>query len=61
MTQHETIEIINSIVKIDFSQMDILDQALFLTSLQKFAESMKPLVVKYSDKLPENSTFLLKL
>jgi predicted cation transporter len=41
--------------------MEIKDQIKCLAAISMFAESIKPLIVKYIDRLPERSTFLFKL
>lgn len=61
MTQREVIEIINSISKINWNEVEFKDQILISMSMTQFAEQVRPLIVKYADKLPESSTFLLKL
>lgn len=61
MNQQEIIDILNFVGTFNLSEMEIQDQALYLMSISQFAKRMKPLVVKYSDKLPESSTFLFKM
>lgn len=61
MNQQEISDIIISVGTLNLAEMEVQDQALYLMSIQKFAERMKPLVVKYADKLPEESTFLFKM
>lgn len=61
MTTQELIDIVNNVFKINFDKADMQDQILFMSALHKFAEQVKPLTVKYVDKLPEGSTFLFKL
>lgn len=61
MNQQEIIDIMNAVGTLNLAEMELKDQAIYLMSISQFAECMKPLVVKYSDKLPENSTFLFKM
>lgn len=61
MNQQEIIDILNAVGTFNLAEMEMQDQALYLMSISQFTERMKPLVVKYSDKLPESSTFLFKM
>ena len=61
MTHQELNDVMESINKLDISNMEAQDFALYLISLTKFAEAVKPLVIKYADRLPENAKFMLKL
>lgn len=61
MNQQEIIDIMNAVGTLNLAEMEIQDQVLYFMSISQFAERMKPLVVKYSDKLPESSTFLFKM
>lgn len=61
MTAGEIETIINAASEIDFTQMDWKDHLIYMAAMSEMAEKIKPLVVKYADKLPENATFLLKL
>lgn len=61
MTQREVFEIIDSISEINWNEAEFKDQILLSMSVTQFAEQVKPLIVKYADKLPEASTFLFKL
>lgn len=61
MNQQEIIDTFNAVGTFNLAEMEIQDQVLYLMSISQFAERMKPLVAKYSDKLPESSTFLFKM
>lgn len=61
MNQQEIIDIITSVGTLNLAEMEIQDQVLYLMSISQFAERMKPLVIKYADKLPEECKFLFKL
>lgn len=61
MTCQEAIDVINSISEINLEEADCQDQLLIAMATAQFAEQIKPIVVKYANKLPENSTFLVKL
>lgn len=61
MNQQGIIDIMTSVGTLNLSEMEVQDQALYLMSISQFAERMKPLVVKYSDKMSEKSTFLFKV
>lgn len=61
MNQQEIIDIFNAVGTLNLPEMEIQDQALYLMSISQFAERMKPIVLKYTDKLPKNSTFLFKI
>lgn len=61
MTVRETQEVMEAIGKIDIAAMDWQDQLIYMAAMSEMAERVKPLVVKYANRLPESSTFLLKL
>lgn len=61
MCLEEVNSIIAALSKLNIIQMEISDQLLYISSVSKFAESIKPLIVKYANKLPENSTSFFKL
>lgn len=61
MTCQEAIDVINSISEINLEEADCQDQLLLVMATAQFAEQIKPIVVKYANKLPESSTFLFKL
>lgn len=61
MKQQEIIDIMDAVGTLNLAEMEIQDQALYLMSISQFAERMKPIVVKYANKFPENSTFLFKI
>ncbi len=61
MNQYELQDIMECVSKFDLTQMDLQDQALYLSSVCEFAEKMKPLVAKYSRKLPDNSKFIFRI
>lgn len=54
-------EVMSALSKLDFAQMDITDQMAYILAANQFAEKMKPIVVKYADKLPDKTTFLFKM
>lgn len=57
----EVSEVFNALSKLDFVSMDITDQMAYILAANQFAERMKPLIVKYAEKLPEKTTFLFKM
>lgn len=57
----EAAEVIKAISVLDFPHMEVQDQAMFMLFTDQFAERIKPLIVKYADKLPEKTTFLFKM
>lgn len=61
MQIEELNDIMQAISKLDIAQMEVQDQLLYMTAGLKFAEMVKPLVVKYADKLPQDCKFLMKL
>ena len=61
MTQQEMSDIFLSIEKLKLAEMDVQDQITCITAFSQFAETLKPLVVKYIDKVPTGNTFLFKL
>lgn len=61
MTGVEMQEIIMAVSKIDLITMDYQDQLTYIAAMGEMAKKVKPLVVKYADRLPGNETFLLKL
>lgn len=61
MNIKEINDIFLAVSKFNLQEMEIQDQAQFLMSVSQFAEQMKPIVIKYADKLPEECTFLLKI
>lgn len=61
MSIEEVNDIITAVSKLDIEKMDVQDQLLYLYAGLQYAETVKPLVIKYLDKLPEKTNFLLKL
>lgn len=61
MGTQEAVDIINTVLRMNIGQMDIADQATFLLATGQYAEKLKPFIAKYSDKLPEKTTFLFKM
>lgn len=61
MTQREMTEVIDSVSKLDIGHMDITDQIKYLSAMNQFAESVKPLVLKYANDMPRGSKFLFKM
>lgn len=61
MTQREMTEVINSVSKLDMGHMDMIDQIKYLYAMNQFAESVKPLVLKYVNDIPKGSKFLFKM
>lgn len=61
MSIEEVNDIIIAISKLDIEKMDVQDQLLYLHAGLQYAETVKPLVIKHADKLPEKTNFLLKL
>lgn len=61
MRPEEMNDIMQALPKLDIASMEVQDQLLYLAAGLRFAESIKPLVVKYSNRLPEDVKFLLKL
>lgn len=61
MTQREMTEVIDSVSKLDMGHMDMADQIKYLYAMNQFAESVKPLVLKYVNDMPKGSKFLFKM
>lgn len=61
MTPTEIDSTLKVLSKLEIKDFDMTDQIIYLAALTEFAEKTKPLVLKYSDRLPSGSTFLLKL
>lgn len=61
MTQREMMEVIDSVSKLNIEQMDMADQIKYLSAINQFAESVKPLVLKYVNDMPKGSKFLFKM
>lgn len=61
MGTQEAVDIINTVLHMNIGQMDIADQAAFLLATGQYAEKLKPFIAKYSDKLPNKTTFLFKM
>lgn len=61
MRIEEINEVIGALAKLDFASMDITDQMAYILADNQFAEKMKLIVAKYSDKLPKKTTFLFKM
>jgi hypothetical protein len=60
-----SIDEVNNIFKLvgelDMSRMEIQDQMRMSLAFCEFAETMKPIVMKYCNDLPEKSTYLFKM
>lgn len=61
MNMQEVPEIITAVGQLPMEQMDWQDQMFLMAASAEFADKMKPLVIKYADRLPESSTFLFKM
>lgn len=61
MTSQEVIQTINAVSALNPDDTDVQDQLKFFSATLQFAEQIKPLVVKYANKMPKDSNFLLKL
>lgn len=61
MTQREMTEVINSVSNLNMEYMDVADQIKYLSAMNQFAESVKPLVLKYVNNMPKDSKFLFKM
>lgn len=61
MTQREMTEVIDSVSKLNVEYMDVADQIKYLSAMNQFAESVKPLVLKYVNDMPRGSKFLFKM
>lgn len=61
MTQREMTEVIDSVSKLNVECMDVADQIKYLSAMNQFAESVKPLVLKYANDMPRGSKFLFKM
>lgn len=61
MTQHEMMEVIDSVSKLNIEHMDMVDQIKYLSAMNQFAEHVKPLVLKYVNDMPKESKFLFKM
>ena len=61
MTTQELNQVLNAMPLLKPDEMEIQDQLKYLSAMNQFAEQIKPLVVKYANKIPKGSNFLLKL
>lgn len=61
MTQREMTEVIDSVSNLNAECMDVADQIKYLSAMNQFAESVKPLVLKYVNDMPRGSKFLFKM
>lgn len=61
MTPQEISEIMAAASKLDIEHMDMRDQIKYFSATCQFAEQIKPLVVKYADKLPKGINFLFRM
>lgn len=61
MQIEELNDIMQAVSKLDIARMEVKDQLLYLSAGLQFAETVKPLVIKYANELPENNKFLFKL
>lgn len=61
MQTEELNDIMQAISKLDIPSMEVQDQLLYLSAGLQFAEAVKPLVIKYADKLPSGTGFLMRL
>lgn len=61
MKLQEVNDIIQAFPKFDISEMEMEDQIYVMMATTQFAEKLKPIVVKYADKLPKSNTFLFKM
>lgn len=61
MTHQELSDIMAAAAKIDWERTEVLDQILYTTAYLKFAEAIKPLVIKYANTLPTDAKFILRL
>jgi hypothetical protein len=60
-----SIDEVNNIFKLvgelDMLEMELQDQMKMTLAYCEFAETMKPIVLKYCNELPEKSTYLFKM
>ena len=61
MTLQEIMDTMESVGKLNLAEMEVKDQAAYIIVASKFAGTLKPLVIKYIDKVPSGNTFLFKL
>lgn len=61
MKAREVEEILSAASKLNPAHMDVTDNIEFICAVNAFAERVKPLVIKYADRLPEETKFFLKL
>lgn len=61
MRLEQAVEVVNALPNIKLEEMEIQDQVTYMQAVEMFAKSVQHLVVKYSGRLPENSTFLFKM
>lgn len=61
MTAKEVADIMASAAKLELEKMEVQDQVLYVQAVCQFAEQMKHIVLKYSDKLPSECKFLFRL
>lgn len=61
MSIDEITETLKGLMKLDLSTMDAQDQFFYMMATAQYAEKLRPLVVKYSDQLPKNTSFLFRM
>lgn len=61
MNLKEMEDIMKCTAKLDVSKMEIQDQLMLMAAYLNFAETMEPLVIKYSGDLPEDAKFIIKM
>lgn len=61
MTVEEMNEIMLAVSTMDMSKVDISEQVQILAAFEAFANTVKPIVVKYKATQPNGGTFLFKL
>lgn len=58
---NEISEVTKAFSEIYFTEMTTTDRISYMLACRCFMENIKPLVAKYTDKLPEKTTFLFKM
>lgn len=61
MTLYEMQSVIESASSLDMRYMETADQLIYISAISELAEKVKPLVVKYSNELPQESKFLFRM
>ena len=61
MNLDDATEIIKQFFTMDFAKLNMREQIIGMEAVRKFAEELRPIVMKYAIEKPIKSTFFMKL